>query len=391
MADPYNGRIGLAGAPTGDEQAGDLARGWVYLLYGIWLIPYCAAAVLLASPAPRASQRWVRLGLWVLLGIVLAAAACGRRLAAEYYWERARSLEGACDAQAARDAVQTAIRFFPELERLERTWLLLGKLDYLQGRHTLHARLFHAHQLARDKTRPRAVCFREDIPWSIARTNDYREGLVSLPAGYDLTLQPGVADVGARDNRRGHYLQGLITPGTTLFVTYWYAQAWEPLRATFLMDEVLAAGGDRHAALRNEAGRLWTNAGLQYYLRGELLTDEGLVYSEQNLRLSAAEAAWRRAAELDPDRFDCAFYLGTVAARVDRSRPERAQEAFQPLLDGCADRALRADILNIVGDAYFEASRMSEARRRYVESFDVFNMPGVDKINYRAQRRLGGL
>ena len=80
-----------------------------------------------------------------------------------------------------------------------------------------------------------------------------------------------------------------------------------------------------------------------------------------------------------------------VQTRVDRAHPEQVEATFAPLLEGLSDRALRADVLNVLGDAYFEAGRLIEARKRYVESFDVFNLPGVNKINYRAQRRLGGL
>jgi tetratricopeptide (TPR) repeat protein len=390
MADPYNGRIGLAGAPVADEQRGDLFRGSVYLLYGVWLVPYCGAVVLLAS---RGTVWWRggQLVAWTLLGVGLACAAGERRLAADYHWYRAHCLEARCDYDGAREALDEAVARFPQLERLERTWLFRGKLDYREKRQTGPAKFFHAYQLARDRTRPRAIAYQQDLPWLIARTHDYREGLISLPSGYDLTLQPGVADVGTKDTRRGHYLPGMTTPGTPFFEAYWFAATWEPLRASFLMDELLAEGGDRFPAVRNQAGRLWANAGLHYYLRGELLTDEGLVYSEQNLRLTAAQHAWRRATELDPGRLDCSFYLGMVQARSDRNHPERADELFSPLLLESADRALRADILNVVGDAYFDAGQMEEARRRYVESFDVFNLPGVSKINYRAQRRLGGL
>ena len=76
---------------------------------------------------------------------------------------------------------------------------------------------------------------------------------------------------------------------------------------------------------------------------------------------------------------------------MERDHPERAERTFRPLLEDTADKALQADILSNVGDAYFRAGRFPEARRRYAESFDLYNMPQLDRINYRAQRRLGGL
>src|SRR5262249_38694618 len=108
-------------------------------------------------------------------------------------------------------------------------------------------------------------------------------------------------------------------------------------------------------------------------------------------RLMAAQDAWQRAVEVNPAKRDCAFYLGMLRTRLERSQPEQVEADFAPMLKGLADRALRADVLNVLGDAFFEAGRMIEAQRRSVESFDVFSLPGVGKINYRAQRRLGGL
>src|SRR5262249_59253787 len=138
---------------------------------------------------------------------------------------------------------------------------------------------------------------------------DYREGLVTYPSGYDLSLLSGGSDVGTRDNRKGHFLSEMTTRGSPANATYWFGSFWEPRRATFLMEGLLAEGRD-DPAVWSQAARLWTNMGLQYYLRGTIPTDDGLVYIEQNRRLTAAWDAWRRAAELMPDKRDCGFYLG---------------------------------------------------------------------------------
>jgi tetratricopeptide (TPR) repeat protein len=390
MAAPNNGRVGLAGAPVADEQRADLVRGWVYLLYGYWLVPWAVAGIFFGSPGPL-SRRLVGATLWAALGSGVAGLVCFQRLHAEYYWCRARALEGEGDAHAAREALRMANTLFPPFEHLERTWLLAGKLDYRQKRPTPFAHFFQAYQLARDKVRARAVAYQQDFPWQIARTQDYREGLYTPPAGYDRTLTPGLADTGTLDARVGHHLFGLEAPSSTLFQTYWFANTWELRKAILLMEELLARGGEPHPAVRHQTARLWTDLGLHYYLRGTIVTDAGLVYSEQDRRLMAAQAAWLRASQISPAKRDSAFYLGMVQTRADRLHPELVEASFAPLLTGLADRALRADVLNVLGDAYFEAGRMIEARRRYVESFDVFNLPGATKINYRAQRRLGGL
>jgi tetratricopeptide (TPR) repeat protein len=336
-------------------------------------------------------QRGAKLALWSVVALILTSLVCGRRLVAEYHWGCAQSLEGECKYDSARVALQTAQQWLPEFAHLERTWLLLGRLDHRQKRSTPQQRMFAAYQLARNRSRPRAIAYAQDIPWTMTRTQDDREGLGTARGGYDLTKAPGVAETGTRDRRKGYHFEDLIAPNSSVHQAYWFANHWEPLRALRVMDELLAEDAGRQGPVRHQAARMWTNIGLTYYLRTAMLTDAGLVYYEQNRWLTAAEESWQRASQIDPGKRDVLFYLGMIQARADRSRPELVQAAFDPLLKGCADRALRADILNVLGDAYFEAGHLMKARRCYVESFDVYNLPGVDRINYRAQRRLGGL
>jgi hypothetical protein len=137
--------------------------------------------------------------------------------------------------------------------------------------------------------------------------------------------------------------------------------------------------------------RLWIDEGLNHYLGPKNAPEIDRVYLPERRHLIAAQDAWRRASRLVPWRLDCAYYLGTVQAHLDNARPDLVEAAFGPLLRGTADQALRADALNNVGDAYFKAGEMAQARRRYAESFDIYNMPELFRINYRAQRRLGGL
>src|SRR5205807_8744926 len=140
-------------------------------------------------------------------------------------------------------ALQAAVALFPEFEQLERTWLLAGKLDYRQRRATPAARFFHAYQLGRNKVRPRARAYQQDLPWLIARTQDFREGLYTPPSGYDRTLSPGVVNTGTPDDRIGYHVGGLTSWASPIYQTYWFANFWEPRQALVLMEELLAEGG----------------------------------------------------------------------------------------------------------------------------------------------------
>src|SRR5262249_657320 len=84
MAPRANGRIGATGALEGDEQRGDPVRGWVYLLHGLWLVPWAVAGILFGSTGPL-PRRLRHAGGWAGLGMALAGLVCSQRLAAEYY------------------------------------------------------------------------------------------------------------------------------------------------------------------------------------------------------------------------------------------------------------------------------------------------------------------
>ncbi len=66
----------------------DPLRGWMYVVYGPWLILFCILMVLFAtqgSPGRRVS----RLGAWYLVGLVLSVAVTHRRGLAEYQFQLA--------------------------------------------------------------------------------------------------------------------------------------------------------------------------------------------------------------------------------------------------------------------------------------------------------------
>jgi tetratricopeptide (TPR) repeat protein len=149
-----NGRVSAASVEC--QERASLFRGWIYLKYGFWLVPWAALGHLFWSRGSL-DLRLGRMGLYTALGVVLAGLACERRLHAEVYWESAKRLEARCDFEAARRALDQAFALFPEFERLERTWLLVGKLDLHQGWETPQAQFFRAYQWDANRARLHAV------------------------------------------------------------------------------------------------------------------------------------------------------------------------------------------------------------------------------------------
>ena len=387
LATRDNGRVGETAALAGDEQRGDLMRGLLYLLHGRWLVLWAAVGILLGGTGSL-SCRLQYAGRWAVFGLLLAGAVCGRRLIAEASWAQAVAREGEGDYEGSDRALRAAISWFPECECLERTWLLGGKLDHRCGRTTPRARFFRAYQLARDRSRPRAVAFREDLPWVVPHTADYREGLAPWPSGLDRSLAPGSVGSGTEDIRRGYNRPEGAEP--TVFATD-PARDLEQGWALALTADLVGDQGPGCPAVLHQAARLWGDAGLTFYHRGALFKSGDRIYFEDSRCLGVAEVAWRRGFALVPADRSCQYFLGMTWAGADPYSPERAEAAFRPLLAETADRALQADILSNLADAFFRAGSFAEARRLYAESFDRFNMPQIDRINYRAQRRLGGL
>jgi tetratricopeptide (TPR) repeat protein len=386
MATRDNGRIGATGALEGDEQRGDPVRGWVYLLHGRWLIPWAMVGILFGTSGALA-RRLRHACCWAVVGGALAGVVCGRRLAAECYWAQAVRSEGAGDADASGQALRTAVSLFPDFDRLERTWLLAGKLDHRHGRSTPREEFFRAYQFARERGRPWAAASAHAFPWTIQRTADYREGLVSPLAGFDRNLSPGAVGSGTEDNRTGYYRPDAPAFGGDAATIRNLELAW----AAALSTDLLANANSRAPPVWNQAARIWADIGMMYYQKGALFKDTGRVAFQDSQCLGVAEEAWRQAFTVAPQNRYSQFFLGMARSARQPDHPEWTESAFRPFLDNTADKPLQADILSNVGDAYFRAGRFGEARRRYAESFDLYNMPQLDRINYRAQRRLGGL
>jgi hypothetical protein len=290
---------GRGTAPAAYQEPAGLLRGWFYLLHGPRLVYLAAAAVLLAGRGSLA-RRLAVLGPWVLAGVALAAVTCGPRLLAEQHWSRAEELAAGGDGPGASAELQTAVTLFPQFERLQRTWLLAGRLDFLAGRTTPRAQFFRAYRHA-------------------------------LRKEYSLALG--------------------------------------------LLEELLSGTEGDSPAVRLLAGRVAVSAALDDLARRDLA--------------ASADLGGRAASLVPADRL--ARLLTAVAqGRADLGRPELVEEGLGPLLGpGVADRALQADSLVVLGNAYFAAGRFQEARRCYARSLDLFQLPRQD--NFRAEKALGGL
>ncbi len=151
------------------EQAADeappgaLLQSLVYLrthgLLALWL-PVLACLLSTKGPLHR---RLGYLGLWCLAGVLFAGGVSSRRLSAEWQWEQAVQADRRGAVEAAERHARAALERFPELARLERTWALLGKLDYRQGRSSPAARCFCAFQMAHNKKLRQAIGEIDDL------------------------------------------------------------------------------------------------------------------------------------------------------------------------------------------------------------------------------------
>ena len=110
----------------------------------------------------------------------------------------------------------------------------------------------------------------------------------------------------------------------------------------------------------------------------------------QEDHLDGALDAWRRAVELDPTQRYRQLLVETMRVHLQDATPADIAAHIDPLLPELRnDRTLRAAMLSLIGDAFFQAGQYAEARARYDESTEVYSLP--KHINYRAQRGLLGM
>ncbi len=274
-----------------------LLDGWPYLLYGKWAAALALLCLLLCTRGSLA-RRFKRAIVWVLLGACCAGLLCLPRFLGEFYLYRARSTLFDGNYSSSRRFLERAVSTFPELGRLQRTWLLSGELDFCQGRTTPESQFWQVRQYLSDGRHKMARGLLENV-----------------------------------------------------------AKEAHPVPPIPLL-----------------AGGLWASLGMNDLTHNDF---------------GAAEIAFRKALSLQPGRLDCLFLLGVVHAHMDRHHPEFAEADISSFLNRCADPQLRADALDVLGDAYFDADTMTDARDCYLKSWDVYNL--LENINFRAQKGLGGL
>jgi hypothetical protein len=279
------------------EPAITFLASWPYLQYGLWFVVLSVFGVLFGARGPLLN-RFMFLGGWIGLGSLCAALLCLPQLLGEYNMYRSTRLLLDGNYAESRRSLENAVRVFPELAQLQRTWLLRGELDYRESSPTVASQVWQAWQY------------------------------VSLS--------------------RFEMARGLMAG---------------------LSDEAIES-----PAVRARVARMWVTLGIEY-----LKIDD----------FGAAEGAFRNAAFTQPGRFDCPFCLAIARAKMDCRHPQQAEAEMTSFLEHIADPQLQADALNIVGDAYFDADIMREARLRYMKSWSTFNL--LEDINFRAQKGLGGL
>jgi len=377
-----NGRIGPTGVPTGDEQRGDLGRGLVYLGYGRWLLAWGILGCLAGSAGPI-SRRLALTGVWTLLGFVLTCFVCYARLTAEYHWVQAKACESRGDLEMARHKLDQALQDLPTLKQLERTWLLAGKLDWQLSRHSAAARFFEVFQLSRNKERPRAVTFDEDLPWVIKGVPDYRQGVAQRSAGLLMTQPPG--RVGVLD-----FLEPLSPSQGPAARSYKQLHDGQ-LRAAAELFGDLRSGcpPEMEPLVRNQQARIWAELAIAELQQTAVYLEGTFNYLPQDRHLTSSREAWRRAMTLAPERMDGPFCLAAIQARIDREHPAEVAAELERILKIIADPILRADLLSSLADVYFEAGRLQDARKLYAKAYDSFSLP--KNVNNRAQKGLGGL
>jgi hypothetical protein len=166
-ANATNNRVDERIVPVENERWPNPLRGWVYLHYGQWLILWAAMGLFLAQ-AGHLRRRLAMVGVWGVLAVAAACGVCSQRLYADYRWTEAVRLEAERDYDGCRQAMAQALQVLPELASMERTWMLAGKVDALEGRQTPPSTYYKAYQLRRHQERLRALALLSDLQASAA-------------------------------------------------------------------------------------------------------------------------------------------------------------------------------------------------------------------------------
>lgn len=121
----------------------DAVRGWMYVVYGPWLVGF-AGLVVLYSTTGSVGRKLMMVGLWCVIGAALSAVVTHRRLHAEYVYQLVLADEAAQRYDAARDRLLEVMQIFPALQETDRYWITQGRLDYRLGRENQYTCYFES-------------------------------------------------------------------------------------------------------------------------------------------------------------------------------------------------------------------------------------------------------
>jgi tetratricopeptide (TPR) repeat protein len=319
-----------------EEERGGAERGLLYVLRGPHLLVLIFVALIIGSRG-RLGKRLLFGAAFIVLGAALTVPTCFQRLCAEWNWERAKTLEGCCDYDGARQALASSCEACPDFTTRRQTYLLLGKIDEAEGKATASRQLFRAFQAYRPKPRPGGAASLRDLPdWPSSEGPNPRESRWAFAA----------------------------------------------------MDEILREKKVPHEVAATQAATFWMEKGLTFYLRKPLFIGSRYHYLDRERTFTPALNAWQRTLALMPDSRDALMCEGLVLARMDRVHPERGGAQLEKAVDGLADRPIKADILSELGDSYLEAGRFDQSLRFYMQSCDAYTLPKI--VNHRGLKGLGG-
>lgn len=247
-----------------EVEPGDLTRGWFYGMYGPWLV-FMAAFTVLVQTHGSWERKLAHLGLWSMLGGAMFFGACSRRLWAEHHWNRAIELERIGDLSGARRSLAESRRILPEMERLDRTWRLAGKLDFRQGWNTPESMYFRIVQHQAHADRAGAVSLVEDL----LASHDDVPLIVQHLAGavyaenakqyFDQRLMISAQDQYRRALRAAPYRMDCVV---ALGAISMHTDRFNPQKVEALYDTLAARVGDRllRADLKTRIGNAYFEA-----------------------------------------------------------------------------------------------------------------------------------
>lgn len=163
-------------------------------------------------------------------------------------------------------------------------------------------------------------------------------------------------------------------PETRMYVGDHYLGGKEFLRAMREFEVAIAQKPDLFLANRK---------------RVEALMALGLDYFGAK-SFGAAISSWSEAVRIDPNQVQGHLYLTKAYLENDRLEQGRALGRAQVALEKTADRLVKSDVYNLMGDSYYKQRDFLLARDMYQRSKEAFSLVKI-LINFNAMKGLQGL